>query len=171
MLRWYLIHTKPSGEVLALTNLQRQGYHVYLPRLLQTVRRGGRRYERIGPLFPRYLFLQLNEGQQSLRPVTSTVGVACIVRFGSRHAVVPDEVISDLQAAADGESGLHRLTRDAALAPGALVRIQRGPFDGLEGVFQREAGADRVVILLSLLGQNAPVCVSADLVVPLSRAV
>ena len=29
MLRWYLIHTKPSGEALAERNLDRQGYDVY----------------------------------------------------------------------------------------------------------------------------------------------
>ena len=34
MLRWYLIHTKPLSEVLAQTNLERQGYQVYLPRAI-----------------------------------------------------------------------------------------------------------------------------------------
>jgi len=50
------------------------------------------------------------------------------------------------------------------------VRISTGPFEGLEGVFERQAGADRVVVLLRLLGQNASVCVSIDSVL-LSRAV
>ncbi len=165
MLRWYLIHTKPSGEMLALANLQRQGYAVYLPRLLQHVRRGSRRYARVGPLFPRYLFLRLREGQQPLAPVTFTVGVAGIVRFGSRYAVVPDEVIRDLRGRADPASGLHSLLEQGCLTPGAAVRITEGPFDGLEGIFQRQAGAERVIILLSLLGRSAPVCVRADSVV------
>jgi hypothetical protein len=45
------------------------------------------------------------------------------------------------------------------------VRISQGAFDGLEGLFERAAGADRVVVLLRLLGQNAPVCVPADFIV------
>jgi transcriptional antiterminator RfaH len=170
MLRWYLIYTKPSNEALAFKNLMRQRYDVYLPRVAQTVRRAGRRYERVGALFPRYLFLRLNQGEQALAPVASTVGVAGIVRFGCRYTVVPDEVICDLQARADPVTGLHRLNCGSKVARGAAVRIRMGPFDGLEGVFEREVGADRVVVLLALLGRSAPVCVPADSVM-LSQAV
>jgi transcriptional antiterminator RfaH len=162
MLRWYLIHTKPSSEAIAFTNLTRQDYHVYLPRVVQTVRRAGRCHERVVALFPRYVFLRLSEGEQALAPAASTVGVAAIVRFGSRYTVVPDRVIEDLQVRADPVTGLHRLSCGLKLTRGALVRISSGPFDGLEGVFEREAGTDRVVVLLKLLGQNAPVCIAAD---------
>jgi transcriptional antiterminator RfaH len=170
MLCWYLIHSKPSGETLAVRNLERQGYEVYLPRVVQTVRRAGRWHDRVGPLFPRYLFLRLNEGQQALGPVASTLGVAGIVRFGSRYTVVPDRVVRDLQGRAEPQSGLHRLNRKPQLLPGTAVRVSSGPFDGLEGVFEREAGADRVVVLLKLLGQTAPVCVSVNSI-ELSHAV
>ena len=82
MLRWYLIHTKPLGEGLAQTNLERQEYQVYLPRAMQPVRYNGHWRDRIVSLFPRYLFLRLNEGRQSLAPARSTLGVASVVRFG-----------------------------------------------------------------------------------------
>jgi len=170
MLRWYLIHTKPSGEALAERNLDRQGYDVYLPRALQAVRSGGRWRDRIVALFPRYLFLRLNEGLQALTPVRSTLGVAGVVRFGARYTIVPDQVICELRARADPVSGLHRLSCRSRLFAGAAVRISTGPFEGLEGVFERQAGADRVVVLLRLLGQNASVCDSIDSVL-LSRAV
>ena len=170
MLRWYLIHTKPSSEELALCNLNRQGYDVYLPRALQAVRSRGCWRERIVALFPRYLFLRLNEGLQALNPVRSTLGVSGVVRFGSRYTIVPDQVIGELRARADPASGLHRLSCRPKLFPGAAVRIMSGPFDGLEGVFERPAGADRVVVLLRILGQNASVCVADDSVL-LSHAV
>ena len=57
MLHWYLVHTEPSGEAKAELNLRRQGYGVYFPRLIQTVRRGGKLRERIVALFPRYFVL------------------------------------------------------------------------------------------------------------------
>jgi len=72
MFRWYLIHTKPCGEALAQENLERQGFETYLPRMAFTTRRQGRRS--VAPLFPRYLFLQLEEGRQALSPVRSSVG-------------------------------------------------------------------------------------------------
>lgn len=157
-LRWYLIHTKPAHEALAQINLERQGYRVYFPRVLQSLpSRSGWR-ERIVPLFPRYVFMQLRENAQALAPVRSTVGVSSVVRFGGDYTVVADRVVEDLQARADRETGLHRLN-GATLARGVPVTVSFGSYDALEGVFEREAGTDRVVVLLKVLGQNASVCV------------
>ena len=170
LLRWYLIHTKPSSEAVAQANLQRQGYEVYLPRVAQPARRRGQWCERVGPLFPRYLFLRLLEGRQALGPVRSSVGVADIVRFGSRFGVVPDSVIRELQARTDPVSGLHRLVKSLRLQHGAPVRITLGPFDGLEGVFEREDGAERAVVLLNFLGRDTAVHVSPQYVAPCRAA-
>jgi len=168
MLRWYLIHSKPLAETVAQLNLERQGYETYLPRLGHSVRRGNRRKDCVSALFPRYLFLRLNEGYQPLGPVRSSVGVTSVVRFGLSYAAVADEIIRDLRARE--EDGLHRLQGCADLTTGAQVRVTMGPFDGLEGVFEREAGEDRVVVLLRLLGQDAHVRISADCVAPREAA-
>lgn len=167
--RWYLIHTKPLGEETARANLERQGYHLYLPRFLSTVRRRRRWLERPVPLFPRYLFLGLDEGLQSLKPVHSTLGVSAVVRFGLRYAVVPQEIVGALRARADCASGVHQLRRPV-LVPGMPVTMIDGLFSGLEGVFERENGKDRVMILLALLGRQVSVQVSIDEFVPLTRA-
>lgn len=159
MQHWYLVRTKPNAETTAQANLDRQGYELYFPRLAQALLCRGRWRERIGPLFPGYLFLRLDEGRQPLAPVRSTPGVACAVRFGLHYAIVPDEVIRDLRARANPETGMHRLNPGMQLAPGARVRILAGPFDGLEGIFQRVSGSDRAIVLLSVLGQTASVAV------------
>lgn len=166
MALWYLIHTKPACEALAQAHLARQGYSIYYPRLLRPALVRGRWVERIGPLFPRYLFLHLDAGHQAMGPVRSTIGVANIVRFGGDYAVVADQVIESLRTRADPETGLHRLCRQSAIEPGSQIRIVAGAFDGLEGVFQREAGDDRVVVLLDFLGLNTPVRVPAAFVLP-----
>ena len=162
---WYLVHTKPASEATAEVHLERQGYRVYYPRLAQAVRRRGHWVDRIAALFPRYMFLQLNVGSQSLKPVQSTMGVAAVVRFGQTYAVVSDEVVARLQERADPGTGLHRLCRSAH-EPGAKVRIIAGAFDGLEGIFQRESGDERALVLLKLLGQESSVQVPAEFVVP-----
>jgi transcriptional antiterminator RfaH len=163
MRRWYLIHTKPAGEREAQRQLQRQDYQTYLPRLIQTVRRKGLPRVQIGPLFPRYLFLNLDEGRQCLAPVHSTFGVARVVRFGARFATVPDAIVRQLREREDPLTGLHALQLPH-LTPGTPVRVTAGVFAGLEGVFEREEGADRVVVLLSLLGQERQVRFPAELV-------
>jgi transcriptional antiterminator RfaH len=164
MLRWYLVYTKASGESVAQANLERQKYEVYFPRLLECIHRAGRRRQRLVALFPRYLFLHLDEGRQPLDPVHSTLGVATVVRFNSRYALVPDGVILDLRARADPNSGLHVLNTRSIFAPGSPIAITSGPFSGIEGVFERQAGAERVVVLLKLLGRDAPVRIPADFV-------
>lgn len=166
MARWYLIRSKPNAEETAVTNLIRQGYEVYFPRLLQPMLNRGRWRDRIVPLFPGYLFLRLDEGRQPLAPVQSTLGVMSAVRFGRSYAVVPDDVIEELRARANPGTGVHRLNLPARLASGTGVRIIAGPFAGLEGVFQRESGPDRAIVLLSVLGQTASVGVPAGSVVP-----
>lgn len=169
MWRWYVVYTKPLGEETARHNLERQGYHVYFPRLQQPARRKARGRQ-ITPLFPRYLFLRFDEGQQSLGPVHSTLGVAAVVRFGVRFATVADEIIDKLQLRADPESGLHHMSEPAVLAPDTPVTITDGPFENLEGVFARSEGSDRVLILLRLLGHEAHVQVPADMIVPSRQA-
>ncbi len=166
MLRWYLVRTKPNAEATALRNLGRQAYEVYLPRLSQSLPWRGQWRDRVVPLFPGYLFLRIDEGRQALAPVHSTVGVAGIVRFGASYATVPDEIILDLRSLANPETGLHRLLPPAQLVPGTKVRVVAGPFDGLEGVFQREAGEDRAIVLLSVLGQWASVGVASSSLMP-----
>jgi transcription antitermination factor NusG len=60
---------------------------------------------------------------------------------------------------------LHRL-ESRALRRGSPVSIVGGAFDGLEGIFEREEGEERSVILLSLLGRSTPVRLHPRFVVP-----
>jgi len=166
LLQWFLIFTKPSGEETAEKNLERQGYHVYYPRLLRPALRRGHWIERIVSLFPRYLFVQLDTARQSLAPVRSTLGVANVVRFGSEIAVVNDHIVDGLIRRADPQSGLHRLAGARPFEPGCPVSIVAGAFEGLDGIFERDAGNERVVVLLKLLGQSTPVRIPAGFVMP-----
>jgi transcriptional antiterminator RfaH len=156
-LQWVLVLTKPLHERVAEENLQRQGYGVYYPRLLRRQWHGARWLERIVALFPRYLFVHFDVRSQSLAPVGSTKGVAQVVRFGAQPAVVPPTVIEHLQRQADPCSGLHRLRKQAAPKAGSPVSIVAGALRGLEAVFEREDGEDRVIVLLKLLGATTSV--------------
>jgi hypothetical protein len=98
--------------------------------------------------------------------VRSSVGVANVVKFGARYAIVADELIRELRSRADPVTGLHRMASELQLAPGTLVSVTVGLFDGLEGIFLRKAGGDRVVVLLTLLGQDAAVRIPADFILP-----
>jgi transcriptional antiterminator RfaH len=162
---WYLTYTKPLGEATARAHLARQGFEVYFPRLWQKIRRQGRWLEKVSALFPRYLFVGVDTAHQALAPVRSTVGVVGVVKFGSNYTEVPRSVLRDIQSRADPVSGLHRLQSPSRLEPGTAVRIAEGPFAGLDAAFEREAGSDRVHVLLNVLGQSVCVRMPVDAVV------
>ena len=67
---------------------------------------------------------------------------------------------------ADAQPGLHRLKIPAVPEPGTSVRISNGPFDGIEGVFERESAGDRAVVLLNFLGRHTRVHVPLESVSP-----
>lgn len=161
---WYLVRTKVRAESFAQTQLERQGYVVCYPRAVRIVRCRGRALERIEPLFPRYVFVRLDVVRQSLGPVRNTFGVSEIVRFGEKYAVIPERVVCALIDNADPVSGLHRL-KEPRFVRGAPVHVSGGAFGGLEGVFERYEGEQRVLILLEVLGRQTRICMQAHQVV------
>ncbi len=165
MSAWYAVLCKPRREEVAEANLRRQGYRVCLPRLATQRRRNGKWIDAVEPLFPRYLFVAAANERQNLAPVRSTVGVSNIVRFGAEYATVPDQIVQGLIGRADPQTGLHRL-RQPLFVRGAHVGVSGGPLDGLDGVFERYEGEDRVLILLEFLGHETRVRIPIDRVVP-----
>lgn len=164
MNQWHAVFCKPRGEETAEANLEKQGYVVYLPRLLNRFWRAGKRVQRIEPLFPRYLFLRQPDEGQSLAPVRSTLGVTGLVRFGGQPAVVSEELIEALRAREEPANGtrVHRVI----FRPGVPVRFAEGPFAGLDAIFDKEAGADRVMVLLEMLGKTNRLQVDRGWIVP-----
>jgi len=162
-LDWYLVLSRPRQEAVAAEHLQRQGYGVYLPRLQLPRRRRGSWQDVVEPLFPRYLFAGARREEQSVHPIRSTRGVSALVRNGAGYTPVSPELLAELRAREDAE-GLHRL-HPGELQPGEVVRILAGPFAGLEAVFHSRQGADRVRVLLTLIGASTPATLPAGLVV------
>ena len=164
MSTWYAVMCKPRREELAEANLLNQGYQVFLPRLAIQCRRDGKWVDTVEPLFPRYLFLATANHRQSLAPVRSTLGVSNLVRFGGEPATIPEAVVELLRRRQDPSTGA--CAQRSPFKRGAAVKLQAGPFTGLEGVFDLEAGENRVFVLLDFLGKINKVKVSRDWLVP-----
>lgn len=165
--RWYLVYCKPRQEKAALQNLERQGYESYLPLMREPRRRLGRRVSVISPMFPRYLFVHLDQTTDNWGPIRSTVGVASMVRFGQRASPVPESLISCLRGREDQE-GIQNVMPEE-LKTGARVRILEGPFAGYEGIFQVRTGRERVVVLLDILGRDTRASVDESTLEPVTR--
>jgi transcriptional antiterminator RfaH len=158
MLYWYLVYTKPRQELSALQNLERQGYHCYLPVLPREKLMHGDLRVKNQPLFPRYLFIRLglSASSPSWAPVRSTIGVSRLVSFGVEPAKVDDKLINLLQAQeVSAQREPQRL-----FEPGERVRLTEGAFAGIEGIYQVASSERRVMVLIELLSKPVSISVA-----------
>lgn len=146
---WYVIHTKPRQESRAFTNLSSQGYECYLPKLTKQKLHNGVITHAQEPLFPRYLFIHLNENQsgKSWMPIRSTLGVSRLITFGDEPARVESSVLDLLKQQAIQV----QMMPEKIYASGERVRITQGAFAGIEAIFEMDDGESRAMVLIEML--------------------
>ncbi len=146
---WYLLHTRPRQEKVAHQNLMQQGYENVLPLLTTEKVQRGRIVITEEPLFPRYLFVRLEQDMsgKSWAPLRSTRGVSRLVTFGNQPAQVEDTMVEALQA----RSTFQKQHPQRLFSLGDAVTIDAGPFKGLEAIYQMTDGEHRALVLIELL--------------------
>lgn len=147
---WFLLTSKPHKDEVAEFQLRNQGYEVYRPLAKRLRTQRGKVITKIESLFPRYLFIHLDDGvNDNWAPIRSTTGISSFVRFGTEAARVPDTLIATLK---DQETlfGERAIDLDRYHS-GDKVVITEGPFRGLEAIFQKYDGEERVIVLLEIL--------------------
>ena len=155
--RWYVIQTRPCNEYRAENNLTNQGIETFLP-LLETFQYFHEKMvQKIKPLFPNYLFANLDIDVHYCR-VKWTRGVNKILGVGNEPIPISGKVIQTIKAQR-GENNFVKL--DDGLEKGNIVQFTSGPFKDLMGVFDKKmSDGNRVRVLLSLIGVDVPVQVS-----------
>jgi len=126
----------------------------FLP-LIEVVRRyAGRRVARIEPLFPNYLFVQMDPfdiDASSWDALRWAPGVRRILGSEELPLPIPEDVILSIQSRVRDLGFVRpgpRFTR------GSRVRFRHGPLVGLEAIFEMPMSREgRVRVLLELLGQ------------------
>lgn len=158
---WYLVHTKPRQESRALENLTRQGYECYLPVMATEKLRKGALAVVDEPLFPRYLFIRLGDGRESLgwSPIRSTLGVSRLVTFGVEPARVDERLVERLRA----RSAQAARQPQELFSAGERLRIAEGPFAGLDAIYQMADGAQRVMVLIELMSKPVKLAIAPGL--------
>ena len=149
MNHWHLIYTKPHQEKVALDNLTRQNYQCYLPLINKEKILRGKKILSKEPMFPRYLFVGLShDGQQNWSPIRSTKGVSHLVNFGGLAASLDDETMDDLQ------KKIEKALVVKVFSIGDKVEILKGPFKGMEAIFNTYKGEERAMLLLNFMAKN-----------------
>lgn len=163
-LPWYAVKVRTRSELAVVTQLETKGFTAFSPFSRVWKRYSDRRKQVEQPLFPGYVFCQLDVAHRL--PVLTTPGVAHIVGFGLIPEPVPTAEIHSLQkfmaAAPDPQPFPY-------LQAGQRVRISVGPYAGVEGQLIQTKGASgsRLVVSINLLQRSLSAEVDPQLVVPI----
>lgn len=162
--RWYLAQCKPNATQIDVRNLENQGFASFMPLQQGTKRKGKGFQHKMRPLFPGYLFVQLDIGKGPWRKINSTRGIARLVSLGAEPSVVPDEIVTGLMVRCN-KMGVIQDAR--ALAVGDQAQVTQGPFSGfVTTIADAEANA-RIYILLDIMGESTTVSIKTAALTPL----
>jgi transcription antitermination factor NusG len=157
---WYALQVKIRHEHIVERHLSARGFSSLVPRYKCRRRWSDRFQEIVLPLFPGYVFCQLDV--QERRPVITTPGVTSIVGSGNVPIPIEEAEIRAIQVAAD--SGMQSEPWPF-LRIGQRVTVTSGPLSGLEGILV-ELGRRHLVLSISLLQRSIAVHVENSSVMP-----
>jgi transcription antitermination factor NusG len=160
--RWYVVNTQPNREAGACAQLEAQGFRVFLPRILKTVRHARKLKTVKAPAFPGYLFVILDAARDRWRSVNGTFGVIRLVMANDAPMPTPVGVVETLLDTMD-ETGLCRFDRD--LAVGQKVKVTVGPLAETMGRLVRLDANGRVRVLLAIMSGEIAVTMDQSAVV------
>jgi transcription antitermination factor NusG len=104
------------------------------------------------------LFIRIDLEKNLASNLERIPGAANLVNFGGDFSDVPDHLLNAIRVKVDEINSVGG-QKKAALEAGTLVKIEKGPFEGYEGIVdERIPGKERVRVLLNFL-QNRKLAV------------
>ncbi len=152
---WYVVFTKAQKELQVVALLEEKGLTVFLPEVNQLFR--GK--VQLRPLFPNYLFVQLDLEKTAVDVVNYTPGVIKVIANDDKPLPLRNEVIEAIREEVERLNARGGLPREHYVE-GELVRLRTGALAGLDAVFVEDLpDVNRAIILLEFLGQENKVTV------------
>lgn len=152
---WFVAHTRPRREKKLVDFCSREVIPATLPCYSSGHKYRGKTVVFRKPLFPGYVFLQLQDGERET--VRQNEHVANLLNVFDQETF--QSQLDDILHALDSEL-------DVRLAPsigeGMRVRIASGPLQGTEGWVESRYGMSTVLLRLDFINQAAAVKVDAD---------
>lgn len=145
---WYVLYTYPNYEKKVLKVASQKNIPCFLP--TQKVVRiwSDRRKILEVPLFPNYLFVQVNK--QNRFTILDILGVVRFVSHSGKPALISDDEIKLIKKMSNSQE----ITLEQDFVNGDLVRIVEGPFIGLEGILFHKKGKNRLAIRIEGINQS-----------------
>jgi transcription antitermination factor NusG len=149
---WFAAYTLANHERRVAQQLQERKICSFLPTYKSVRRWKDRRKILELPLFPSYVFVQINAANRlDLLRLPGVLGLVCFQ--GKPVPVAPAEMENLRQ----GLSGQNSVRPHPYLKVGRKVRIRNGSMAGVEGILVRKRDCARVVLSISLLQRSIAV--------------
>ena len=149
---WYAVHTRSRHEGKVSTSLAQKSIPTFLPKIDVWSRRKDRRKKIQLPMFPGYVFVQVDQADnQSRLDILKTPRVVKILGTarGNIPIPVPDEKIEAIRRLVDSKVEIQHYRYPKA---GERARILDGPFRDIEGmVVKADPRKDLFVITIEIL--------------------
>ena len=154
-LLWFVAHTRPRQEKKLKSHCERNGIAATLPCYKTRHKYRGKTVAFDKPLFPGYVFLQLQTDQKT--SVRQNDHVANLLEVTDQETLARqlEEIIRALET--DLEVRLA-----PSIGEGMRVRIKSGPLQGVEGWVEQRYGSSVVLLRLDFISQAAAVKLEAD---------
>lgn len=149
-LEWYALFVRCRKEEHVTSLLEKMGYHVFLPLGPRRVIHRGQRLTVMRPLFPGYLFVELDLCRDNRLRILRLPDVVRIVGYGDRPAPIPREQVESLQRAVERKAPLEPCPY---MQEGQKVRIVAGPFKDLVGILAEKRSKTRLVLNIDVMGR------------------
>jgi transcription antitermination factor NusG len=154
-LLWFVAHTKPRREKKLVEHCRRHEIAATLPCYSSAHKYRGKTVVFQKPLFPGYVFLQLEPGHAA--SVRQSDLVANLLDVFDQQTFARQ--LQDILLALQTEVGV-RLA--PAIGEGMRVKIKAGPLQGIEGWVEQRYGMTTVLLRLDFINQAAAVKIDAD---------
>jgi transcription antitermination factor NusG len=149
--RWYACYTRARHEKQVHDLLLQRGRESYLPLVPQMRQWKDRKKLVEMPVFPSYVFSRFT--LRDLHEILTIPGVSTIVRSNGYPTPIADREIENVRKFADALAETGTLPEVRPLIDeGDWVRINDGPFQGVEGIVIEQRGRRRVLVGLKAIG-------------------
>ena len=159
--RWYAVHTRSNFEQRVAAELAAKGLESFLPATQEIHNWKDRKKLVEIPVFPGYVFARFPDSGAARVQVLRTSGAVRILGTSTAIEPVPEVEIESIR----------QLLRSTVpffahpfLREGALVRVRRGPLQGVEGLLLRVKNQGRLVLSVQMLAQSVATEVDIDAV-------
>ena len=144
---------------MAYENLRRQGFEVFLPLMIKTIKKSSKFSNVSAPLFPGYLFMGTSIDPIPWKSVNGTRGISRAVTLDGVYRSVNARIIDDLKKRCD-QQGFLLQWNDIAAAD--KIKIEKGPFAEFICTVDQIKDDQRAWVLIDVLKQQTRAEVSLN---------